>query len=149
MDAYARSALDVARFLESHPFVTSVRYPGLDSHPQHALALRQMRNGSGMIAFTVGDIDAFGRTFENLSVFKFAASLGHSHSLILYCGTADLERTTFQLDDQLLARYRAFASDGFFRLSISLETVADLIADLKRAFDTAAETAPPRHERLA
>jgi len=79
MKAYAESALEVARFLETHPFVTSVRYPGLRSHPQHALARRQMRNGSGMIAFTVHDIDAFGQTFDELRVFKFAASLGHSH----------------------------------------------------------------------
>ncbi len=141
MKAYAESALEVARFLETHPFVTSVRYPGLRSHPQYALARRQMRNGSGMIAFTVHDIDAFGQTFDELRVFKFAASLGHSHSLILYCDTAELQRTRFQLDDELLARHRAFAGDGFFRLSIGLETAVDLVADLKSALDIAAAMA--------
>lgn len=138
MDAYARSALTIAQFLETHPFVTNVRYPGLESHPQHALAKRQMRNGSGMIAFTVKGIDAFGRTFDQgLQVFKFAASLGHSQSLILYCDTTDLQRTTFQLGDELFAKYQAFAGEGFFRLSIGLETVEDLIADLQNALNQA------------
>jgi len=143
MDAYARSAIQVARFLEAHPFVTAVRYPALESHPQHALARRQMRNGSGMIAFTVRDSDALGRTFDtHLSVIKYAASLAHSHSLILYCDTADLQRTTFQLDDDLLARYRAFAGDGFFRLSIGLEEVGDLILDLDGALAAATGSIP-------
>lgn len=140
MEAYATSALRVAQFLETHSFVTSVRYPGLPSHPQHALALKQMKNGSGMIAFTVKDSEAFGQTFaKHLKVFKLAASLGHSHSLILYCDTADLQRTTFQLDADLLSRYRALAGDGFFRLSIGLETTEDLIADLATALDAAAK----------
>lgn len=138
MEAYARSALMVAQFLESHPFVIAVRYPGLESHPQYALAQRQMRSGSGMIAFTVKDNEAFGRSFEkHLKIFKFAASLGHSHSLILYCNTLDLQKTTFQLNEDLLSRYRAFAGDGLFRLSIGLETVEDLIEDLRRALDVA------------
>lgn len=141
MEAYAKSALQIAQFLETHPFVSAVRYPGLPSHPQYALAQRQMQNGSGMIAFTVRDIEAFGQTFGNqLALFKFAASLGHSHSLVLYCDTADLQKTTFQMDDDLLARHREFAGDGFFRLSIGLESTDDLIADLRRALDHASQS---------
>jgi canavanine-gamma-lyase len=139
MEAYARSARIVAIFLESHPFVTWVRYPDLVSHPQFLLAQRQMANGSGMICFGVKDIAAFGRTINRkLSIFKFAASLGNSRSLILYCGTADLQRTTFQLETRLLQRYRKIAGDGFFRLSIGLEDADDLCADLAGALDTAA-----------
>ena len=138
LEAYARSALIVAEFLERHPFVSKVRYPGLRSHPQHELARRQMANGSGMISFTVRDMAAFGQALEpNLKVFSFAASLGLSRSLILHCDTADLQRTTFRLDDEHLRRYRAFAGDGFFRLSIGLEDPEDLCADLGRALGAA------------
>lgn len=141
MDAYARSAERVATFLEQHSFVTAVRYPGLASHPQYELACRQMANGSGMIAFTVREMHRFGNALEgSLQIFSFAASLGLSRSLILHCDTADLQRTTFQLDDAHLARYRAFAGDGFFRLSIGLEDTDDLCADLDRALRAAQTT---------
>jgi methionine-gamma-lyase len=139
MEAYSRSALTVAQFLSDEPFVTNVRYPHLPSHPQYELAKRQMALGSGMIAFTVKDQQRFGRSLaDTLRIFKYAASLGHSHSLILHCDTNDLQRTTFKLDDAALKRYRDFAGDGFFRLSIGLEDAGDLCRDLKRAFDAMA-----------
>jgi cystathionine beta-lyase/cystathionine gamma-synthase len=138
MAAYSRSAAKVAEYLSRHPAVTGIRYPHLPSHPQYDLARHQMSMGSGMIAFTVRDAQAFGRRLESrLRIFKYAASLGHSHSLILYCDTADLQRTTFRLDADLLARYRAFAGKGFFRLSIGLEDTDDLCADLDRALAAA------------
>lgn len=138
MAAYSASALAVAAFLERQPFVTQVRYPHLPSHPQFALAQRQMSLGSGMIVFAVRDAQALGAALDSsLRVFTYAASLGHSHSLILHCDTTDLQRTTFQLDDDLLSRYRALAGDGFFRLSIGLEDPEDLCADLERAFAAA------------
>jgi len=134
MAAYARGATLVAQFLEDHPKVTWVRYPGLRSHPQHALAQRQMSSPSGMIAFDVVDHERFGRCLKDqLKVFYFAASLGLSRSLILDVNTADLQRTTFQLDKDHLHRYRQWAGDGFFRLSIGLEDPSDLNADLGRA----------------
>lgn len=134
MEAYARTAMKVAQFLEQHPKVTRVRYPGLPSHPQYDLARRQMATPSGMIAFHVEDAKRFGASFHDaLHVFYFAASLGLSRSLILECDTADLQRTTFQLDDERLRRYREFAGDAFFRLTIGLEDADDLIADLDRA----------------
>ncbi|HTN96394.1 MAG TPA: PLP-dependent aspartate aminotransferase family protein [Nordella sp.] len=139
MAAYSQTALTVAEFLSSHPVVTGVRYPHLPSHPQYDLARKQMALGSGMIAFTVKDQERFGRGLEGaLRIFKYAASLGHSHSLILHCDTGDLQRTTFKLDEAALKRYRAFAGDGFFRLSIGLEDANDLCQDLKRALDAAA-----------
>lgn len=138
MAAYSSSALKIAEFLSAQPFVTQVRYPHLPSHPQYDLARRQMTMGSGMIAFTVKDQQKFGKTLEaSLRIFKYAASLGHSHSLILHCDTKDLQRTTFQLDDEALGRYREFAGDGFFRLSIGLEDADDLCRDLERALDAA------------
>lgn len=134
MEAYSKSALEVAKLLEAHPAVEVVRYPGLPSHPQYDLAEKQMDLPSGMISFRVGDNDRFGNGLvDNLEVFQFAASLGLSRSLILYCDTDDLQRTTFKLDDDHLERYREFAGDGFFRLSIGLEDSEDLCNDLERA----------------
>lgn len=134
MAAYARGATQVAQFLQDHPRVVSVRYPGLPSHPQYALAQRQMNSPSGMIAFTVTDHERFGRGLKNqLQVFYFAASLGLSRSLILEARTADLQHTTFKLDEAHLRRYREWAGDGFFRLSIGLEDPEDLCSDLDRA----------------
>jgi cystathionine gamma-synthase len=134
MSAYSKTALSVAEFLERHPSVEAVRFPGLPSHPQFDLAKRQMDVPSGMISFRVSNGERFGRGLEDtLEVFQFAASLGLSRSLILYCDTADLQRTTFQLDEEHLRRYREFAGDGFFRLSIGLEDERDLCGDLERA----------------
>jgi cystathionine beta-lyase/cystathionine gamma-synthase len=134
MSAYSQRAQAVAEFLEAHPAVEAVRFPGLPSHPQFEVAQRQMELPSGMISFRVSEPETFGRGLEeNLKVFQFAASLGLSRSLILYCDTGDLQRTTFQLDDEHLRRYREFAGDGFFRLSIGLEDEADLCRDLEAA----------------
>jgi cystathionine beta-lyase/cystathionine gamma-synthase len=134
MRAYAESAQKVAEFLEAHPAVTRVRHPSLPSHPQYELALRQMANGSGMVAFHVEDARRFGEGLaRNLRIFYFAASLGLSRSLILECDTRALQRTTFNLDEEHLTRYREWAGDAFFRLSIGLEDPEDLIADLERA----------------
>jgi methionine-gamma-lyase len=130
MEACSRNAQVVAEFLENHRHVRQVRYPGLPSHPQYALAQRQMAHPSGMIAFTVNNTNTFGRALEYLKLFLFAASLGATRSLILYCDTRDLQRSTFQLDEVHLRRYCEFAGDGFFRLSIGLEDPADLCRDL-------------------
>jgi cystathionine beta-lyase/cystathionine gamma-synthase len=134
MAAYARGASEVAHFLADHPKVTWVRYPGLPSHPQYTLAQRQMSSPSGMIAFDVVDHERFGRGLKDqLKIFHFAASLGLSRSLILDVNTADLQGTTFQLDEEHLRRYQQWAGDAFFRLSIGLEDPDDLKADLNRA----------------
>ncbi|NWK78788.1 PLP-dependent aspartate aminotransferase family protein [Aquitalea sp. LB_tupeE] len=136
MDAYAKNAEEIAKFLESHPFVEKVRYPGLPSHPQYELCKKQMRNGSGMIAFSVKNAEVFGKNFDTeFNIIKFATSLGQSQTLILYCDTADLQKTTFQLDSEHLEKYKEFAGDGFFRLSVGLESSDDLINDLRKALD--------------
>jgi methionine-gamma-lyase len=89
---------------------------------------------SGMVAFHVEDAKRFGAGFaEHLNLFSFAPSLGMSRSLILECDTESLQRSTFQLDEEHLARYRAFAGDAFFRLSIGLEDPHDLSEELDRA----------------
>ncbi len=134
MAAHEASARSVASFLQSHPRVRHVIYPGLDSHPQAELARRQLRNTSGMIAFQTGDGPAMARRLaERMKVVKYAVSLGKPHSLVIYLPTEDLQRTSFQLPPGLLARYRDWAGDGIFRLSIGLEAPEDLIRDLDQA----------------
>lgn len=134
MRAYSSNAQIVAELLEAHPKVTRVRFPGLDSHPQREIALRQMALPAGMISFHVDDARRFGAGFkEHLNLFSFAPSLGLSRSLILECNTETLQETTFQLDEEHLRRYREFAGDAFFRLSVGLEDPADLCDELDRA----------------
>jgi cystathionine beta-lyase/cystathionine gamma-synthase len=111
--------------------VKRVFYPGLASHPQHELARRQMRNFSGMLTFQVADGPAAAkRMVEKLDVVHYAVSLGHHRSLIYWIPTADLMRSTFRHEGELLARYRDFAGDGVFRFSVGLEDAADICADL-------------------
>jgi methionine-gamma-lyase len=133
MAAHAEGALSVARFLEEHPRVKRVLYPGLPSHPQHALAKRQMANFSGMIAFQVDDGPGLAaRMAEQLEVIHYAVSLGHHRSLIYWIGTEDIMDSSFALTGEQFASYRAYAGDGLFRLSIGLEDADDLCRDLDR-----------------
>jgi cystathionine beta-lyase/cystathionine gamma-synthase len=137
MAAHAQNALHLARFLESHPQVTRVIYPGLPSHPQAELARRQMANFSGMVAFQTRDAPRVAQQFaQGLDVFHYAVSLGHHRSLIFYLATDDLQKNSFRLDAEHLARYRAFAGDGIFRVSVGLEDPDDLCADLDQVLRT-------------
>jgi cystathionine beta-lyase/cystathionine gamma-synthase len=87
-----------------------------------------------MVAFHVKDAKRFGAGFaEHLNIFSFAPSLAMSRSLILDCDTDSLQHSTFQLDEEHLTRYRAWAGDAFFRLSIGLEDPQDLGEELDRA----------------
>lgn len=138
MAAHQENALVVARFLEDHSAVTRVHYPGLPSHPQHELARRQMENYSGMLTFqAAGNGRALARRMaRELEVIHVAVSLGHQRSLVYYLATDDLQRTSFRLSPEHLARYRAFAGDGIFRTSIGLEDPVDLCEDLERVLAT-------------
>ena len=134
MRAHEETAMEVAQFLEQHPKVTRVVYPGLESHPQFELAKRQMENFSGMISFQVGS-EAEGekiaeRMAKNLGVIHYAVSLGHHRSLIFWMPTAGLMETSFRLEGKQLDSYRDYAGDGIFRLSVGLEDAEDLIMDL-------------------
>lgn len=128
------SALAVATFLEGHPQVERVIYPGLTSHPQHDLAKRQMDVFGGMIAFRTREPKAAAeRLATRLRVAHYAFSLGHQRSLVVLLDTEEMMTSTFRLTGEALTDYRAYAGDGLFRLSIGLETTGDIIADLDQA----------------
>ncbi|MCP4071470.1 MAG: aminotransferase class I/II-fold pyridoxal phosphate-dependent enzyme [Hyphomicrobiales bacterium] len=134
MRAHEETALEVAGWLEDHPKVTRVIYPGLKSHPQHELAARQMDNFSGMISFQVGS-EAQGeelanRMIKQLEIIHYAVSLGHHRSLIFWMATAGMMDSSFRLVGKQLESYRDYAGEGVFRLSIGLEDGVDLIRDL-------------------
>src|SRR5690606_30950743 len=120
------TALAVARFLEAHPRIAAVHYPGLASHPQHALAREQMTGGfGGMLAFEVdGGFDAGRRTLEALRLVTHAVSLGGVETLAVH--PASTTHGPLRPEE----RARAGIRDGLIRLSIGLEDAADLIADL-------------------
>jgi len=122
------NALTVAQFLEGRPGVARVFYPGLRSHPDHAVASRQMSGFGGMVTIDLagGEVAAF-RAFDRLKVIKRAASLGGVESL---CSLPILT-SHYGLDDEALAQ--GGVTKGMLRLSIGLEDAADLIDDLDQA----------------
>lgn len=133
MKAHEENAMAVARFLEAHPRVTRVIYPGLPSHPQHDLARRQMDNYSAMLTFQVdGGPQLAEEMVRGLRVIHYAVSLGHHRSLIFWMDTPSLMETSFRLRGDQLASYRAYAGDGIFRMSVGLEDPGDLCEDLAR-----------------
>ena len=128
MKAHCESALDIARWLEKHPSIERVIYPGLRSHPQHALAKRQMDGFGGIISAEVkGGIRAARRMLERCEIFALAESLGGVESLIEHPGImthASIPPAT---------RKRLGISDGLIRLSVGVEDVEDLRDELSRA----------------
>jgi len=132
MARHAENALGLARFLEGHPQVERVTYPGLASHPQHALALRQMKGFGGMLTFVIrGGLAAAKAFLENVRIFACAESLGGVESLIEHPAImthASVPRET---------REALGISDGLIRVSAGIEAVEDLVADLERGFAAA------------
>jgi cystathionine gamma-lyase len=128
MQAHCASALDIARWLEKHPAIEKVIYPGLKSHPQHALARRQMDGFGGIISAEVkGGIRAARKMLERCELFALAESLGGVESLIEHPGImthASIPPAT---------RKRLGISDGLIRLSVGVEDVEDLRSELGRA----------------
>jgi len=128
MHRHCDNALAVASWLESHPKVRRVIYPGLASHPQHALARRQMRAGGGMISVDLAtDLAGARRFLESVRVFTLAESLGGVESLIEH--PALMTHATIPPE----RRAEAGISDSLVRLSVGIEEEADLIADLAAA----------------
>ncbi|WP_378953650.1 trans-sulfuration enzyme family protein [Pelosinus sp. sgz500959] len=126
MKQHSESAMKVAQFLEGHPSVDFVAYPGLESHPQHEIAKKQMSMYSGVLSFGLkGDVDTHNQFVNSLELIVPAVSIGHDESLIVYTGPND-ERNHFYPDE---------FKNGHLRFSIGLEEADDIIADLKQALE--------------
>ena len=128
MERHCTNAMAVADYLQSHPKIERVIYPGLESHPQYALAERQMDGPGGMItAFLKGGLDDARRFLERVRIFALAESLGGVESLI--------EHPAIMTHASIPADKRAALgiSDGLVRLSVGIEGADDLIADLQNA----------------
>ncbi len=122
------NAMKVARWLERQPEVASVRYIGLESHPQHLLAKRQMRGFGSMIAFELkGGLEAGRRLMDNVKLATLAVSLGGVETLIEH--PASMTHACMSPEDRRAAGF----SDGLVRYSVGIEDVDDLIADLRQA----------------
>jgi Cystathionine beta-lyases/cystathionine gamma-synthases len=125
MKQHSDTALRVAQFLESHPAVKFVAYPGLESHPEHKIAKKQMTMFSGVLSFALNaDVDTHIKFVNSLELIVPAVSLGHDESLMVFIGPED-ERIHF---------YPPEFRGGFFRLSIGLESPDDIINDLSQTF---------------
>lgn len=130
MKAHAESALAVAQFLEKHPRIDKVLYPGLSSHPQHGLAKDQMLGMGGMITlFMKGGISEARTLLENVKLFSLAESLGGVESLIEH--PAIMTHASVPLEN----RKALGIDDTLVRLSVGLEDLDDLMGDLKSALD--------------
>lgn len=127
MERHSANALAVARWLEEQPAVKRVWYPGLPSHPDHALAARQMNGFGGMVTFTVGTREKAFRFWDRLKLIARAASLGGTETLtslpILFSHTG-------YSPEELR---RAGVDEGMVRMSVGLEDAGDLIDDLRQA----------------
>ncbi len=130
MEAHSKNALELAAWLESHPKVERVWYPGLPSHPQHALAMRQQKTGGGIVAFEVaGGQAAAWRVIDACRLLSITANLGDAKTTITHPASTTHSRMT--------AEQRAFAgiSDGLIRVAVGLESVRDIRNDLARGLE--------------
>jgi cystathionine gamma-lyase len=128
MRQHEASATHIAKWLEDHPAVERVLYPGLETHPQHALAASQMSGFGGMITFTLkGGLDAARKMLESVKVFALAESLGGIESLIEH--PAIMTHASIPPE----VRRELGIDDGLVRLSVGIEDLADLVDDLDQA----------------
>lgn len=125
--AHSDHALEVARWLEAHPRIERVFYPGLLSHPQHELAMRQQKTGGGIVSFEVrGGREAAWRVINAAKVISITANLGDTKSTLTHPATTTHGRISQE------AREAAGIRDGLLRLAVGLESPDDLKADLTR-----------------
>ncbi|GGP24557.1 O-succinylhomoserine sulfhydrylase [Silvimonas amylolytica] len=129
MKAHSENAMKLATWLEAHPKVAKVYYSGLKSHPQHELAERQQTGHGGVVSFDVkGGKDVAWRVIDRVELMSRTANLGDVRTTISHPATTSHGRLTPE------ARARAGIGDGLIRISVGLEHIGDLIADLERGF---------------
>jgi O-succinylhomoserine sulfhydrylase len=130
MQAHSDHALELARWLEAHPKVTRVLYPGLPSHPQHELAMRQQKTGGGIVAFeVVGGKEAAWKVIDATRILSITANLGDTRTTITHPSSTTHSRMTPE------QRAAAGIGDGLIRIAVGLEALVDLRDDLARGLD--------------
>jgi cystathionine beta-lyase/cystathionine gamma-synthase len=127
MEQHDKTGRAVAAFLEEHPKVKKVYYPGSASHPQHVLARRQQHGFGGMVSFDVGSLEAARKVLESVKLCTLAESLGGVETLISHPATM----THASVDEA--KRQRLGITDGLVRISVGIEDTDDIIADLDQA----------------
>ena len=127
MNAHSANALELARWLEAQPNVDRVFYPGLPSHPQHALAMKQQKTGGGIVSFEVkGGKEAAWRVIDNTRLLSITANLGDAKTTITHPASTTHARISPE------ARAAAGITDGMLRIAVGLEAVVDIQNDLAR-----------------
>ena len=127
MEAHSANALQLAKWLEQQPNVARVFYPGLPSHPQHALSMKQQKTGGGIVAFEVkGGKSAAWKVIDNTKMLSITANLGDTKTTITHPATTTHARITPE------ARAAAGISDGLIRIAVGLEALVDIQNDLAR-----------------
>jgi O-succinylhomoserine sulfhydrylase len=127
MEAQSQAALELARWLAAHPGVERVHYPGLPSHPQHELALRQQRSGGAIVSFEVkGGREQAWRVIDSTCLVSITANLGDTKTTITHPATTTHGRISAE------ARARAGITENLVRVAVGLESVKDIRADLER-----------------
>ncbi|RKY94903.1 MAG: methionine gamma-lyase [Ignavibacteriae bacterium] len=135
MEKHSRNAQKIAEFLEKHPLVNNLMYPGLKSHPQYKLGLKQHKDTGGMITFEVeGGIEAGKILMNSLELCQLAVSLGGVETLIQHPASM----THFSMGKE--ARLVASITDGLVRISVGIENPGDLIRDLDQALEKVKDT---------
>lgn len=130
MKQHEKNALKIAQFLESHPKIENVYYPGLKSHPQHELSVKQASGFGGVIAFEIkGGLEAGKKLMHSIELIKLAVSLGAVDSLIEH--PASMTHSAVPVEE----RAKNGITDGLVRLSVGIEDVDDLIGDLEEALN--------------
>jgi cystathionine beta-lyase/cystathionine gamma-synthase len=126
MERHNQSALAIARWLSERKDLEAVYYPGLESHPQHDLAKRQMKGFSGIVSFDTGDAERTRRMAAAFKLFALAESLGGVESLV--CHPVTMTHGSVPAED----RAKLGLTDSLLRLSVGVEAVEDLIEELER-----------------
>jgi O-succinylhomoserine sulfhydrylase len=125
--AQSAAALELARWLEQQPQIAKVHYPGLPSHPQHALAMRQQKSGGGIVSFEVrGGKDAAWHVVDHTRLLSITANLGDTKTTITHPASTTHGRISPE------ARAAAGIGDGLLRVAVGLENIEDIRADLLR-----------------
>jgi cystathionine beta-lyase/cystathionine gamma-synthase len=133
MERHSSNGMAVARFLEKHPKVAWVKYPGIESHPQHEIAKRQMSGYGGMITFELkGGLESGRKLMNSVRLCSLAESLGAVETMITHPATMTHAEVPTE------ERVKRGLTDGLVRISVGIEDIEDIIADLKQALDKVA-----------